>query len=340
MTTRLGPALTFDHLDRLSDQQGLFEHALFSEPRRAHGYCVDDVARGLVVVCREAHRTPVLDRLERLYLDFVQDAIDGDGQCHNRMTVAGDWCDDASLGDWWGRALWGLGTAAVHGSTPELRARALVTFRVAAEQRSPHTRAMAGAALGAAEVLGGYPDEKAARDLLSAVVAAVPPGPTSPAWLWPEPRLRYGNGILPQALIVAGAALSRPPVLARGLALLSFLLKIETRGGHLSVTPGHGRGPGEGGPQYDQQPIEVAAIADCCASAYQVTGDPRWLAGIRLAWNWFLGRNDSSTMMFDPDTGGGYDGLQSDGPNLNQGAESTLAMLLTAQYARTLRELR
>ncbi len=129
-------------------------------------------------------------------------------------------------------------------------------------------------------------------------------------------------------------------MLARGLALLSFLLEIETNGTRLSVTPGHGRGPGESGPEYDQQPIEVAAIADCCASAYHATGDPRWLAGIRLAWNWFLGHNDSSTLMFDPDTGGGFDGLQSDGANLNQGAESTLAMLLTAQHARTVREMR
>ncbi len=161
MTTRLAPVLTFDHLNRLSDRQGLFEHALLSEPRRTHGYCVDDVARGLVVVCREHHRTPVLHRLERLYLDFVVDAIDREGRCHNRMTVDGDWRDDASLGDWWGRALWGLGTAAVRGSTPGLRARALFTFRVAAGQRSPHTRAMAGAALGAAEVLGAFPGETA-----------------------------------------------------------------------------------------------------------------------------------------------------------------------------------
>lgn len=339
MTAHHAPVLNFDHLDRLSDRRGLFEHALLSEPRPSHGYCVDDVARGLVVVCREPHRTPMLDRLELLYLDFVEDAIDGDGRSHNRMTVAGDWGDDASLGDWWGRALWGLGTAAVHGSSPGLRARALLAFRVAAEQRSPHTRAMAGAALGAAEVLAEFPGEKAARDLLSAAVAAMPPDPTSGGWRWPEPRLRYGNGILPQALIVAGATLSRPAVLVRGLALLSLLLEIETRGGRLSVTPGHGRGPGESSPQYDQQPIEVAAIADCCASAYDATGDSRWLAGIRLAWNWFLGDNDSSTVMFDPD-GGGYDGLQSDGPNLNQGAESTLAMLMTAQHARRLRDLR
>ena len=43
----------FDHLERLTDDRGLFEHARLAVPRREHGYCVDDVARGLVVVCRE-----------------------------------------------------------------------------------------------------------------------------------------------------------------------------------------------------------------------------------------------------------------------------------------------
>lgn len=340
MTTGLARAVIFDHLDRLSDTTGLFEHALLSEPRRTHGYCVDDVARGLVVVCRERRRTPVLVRLEHTYLNFVVRAISDDGRCHNRMGADGDWHDDPSLGDWWGRALWGLGAAAVRGSSPAVRAQALATFTVAATQRSPHSRAIAGAALGAAEVLGAYPGDRAARGLLSAGAIALPQNAISWDWRWPEPRLRYGNGILPHALIVTGAALGTPAVLTRGLTMLGFLLATETRDGRLSVTPAHGRGPGDSGPQFDQQPIEVGAIADSCATAYQVTGDPRWLAGIRLAWNWFLGDNDSSTMMFDPETGAGYDGLNSDGRNLNQGAESTLAMLSTAQHARMLRDMR
>jgi hypothetical protein len=119
-----------------------------------------------------------------------------------------------------------------------------------------------------------------------------------------------------------------------------FLLRVEVHDQHLSVTPVAGRGPGELGPSFDQQPIEVAAIADACATAYRVTTDPRWLIGIILAWRWFLGDTDAGTPMFDPGTGGGYDGLQPNGPNLNRGAESTLAMLSTAQQARHVQELR
>jgi hypothetical protein len=338
--------LVFDHLDRLSDERGLFEHALLSAPRRDHGYCVDDVARGLVVVCREPASTPTLDRLERLYLSFLVDAIGSDGRCHNRMGTDGAWHDEAAVGDWWGRAVWGLGVAAASGSTDGIRARALITFRLAAQQRSPHIRAMAYATLGAAEVVLADPSERIAGELLSDALASVqrsgPAAPSGPdrTWLWPEPRLRYANGTLAEALIVAGAALREKSTLERGLALLTFLLATETREGRLSVTPVGGRGPGDIGPAFDQQPIEVAAIADACASAYRATLDPRWLSGIQLAWKWFLGDNDSSTTMFDAETGAGNDGLEVGGRNQNQGAESTLAMLSTAQHARTISALR
>jgi hypothetical protein len=334
------PAVVFDHLNRLSDGRGLFEHALHSAPRRERGYCVDDVARGLVVVCREPGVTPPLDRLEQLYLGFVVEAIEPDGLCRNRMDVDGLWQDDAAVGDWWGRALWGLGVAAAHGSTDAIRSRALRAFGVAAQRRSPHLRAMAYAALGAAEVLTAYAADDDARRLLAAAVPSLMPDGTDPAWMWPEPRLRYGNGSVAEALIVAGVALSQHRTLDHGLAMLGFLLRVETREHRLSVTPVTGRGPGETEAGFDQQPIEVAAIADGCASAYRATRDPRWLAGIRMAWDWFLGSNDSLAPMFDAETGAGYDGLQASGPNLNQGAESTLAMLSTAQHARTLRQLR
>ena len=135
---------------------------------------------------------------------------------------------------------------------------------------------------------------------------------------------------------MAGEALADARILERGLQLLEFLLRVQTRGDHLSVVPVGGRGRDDVGPGFDQQPIEVAALADACASAYRITGDVRWWDAVRLAWSWFLGDNDSQTVMFDPQTGGGYDGLERGGCNLNQGAESTLAMLSTAQHAHRL----
>ena len=150
----------FDHLKRLTDDQGLFEHALGAVPRREHGYCVDDVARALVVTCREPEPGQSARGLAPGYLAFVLAALEPSGTCHNRMDVEGNWRDEAAVGDWWGRALWGLGVAAATAQTPGLRARALAGFRIAAQCRSPHLRSMAFAALGAAELLRERPAER------------------------------------------------------------------------------------------------------------------------------------------------------------------------------------
>ena len=194
---------------------------------------------------------------------------------------------------------------------------------------------MAFAALGAAEVLRVDPGNVTAHALLSdAADTMMEPRRRSP-WIWPEERLTYTNATLPEAMIAAGAALGRPILLAHGLELLEWLLARETRHGHLSVTPVGGNGPDDEGPGYDQQPIEVAALADACARAAAVDHDRRWEAGYAAAADWFLGDNDSGVAMWDPNTGGAFDGLEEAGANLNQGTESTLALLSTLQHARS-----
>ncbi len=330
----------YDHLIRMSDQRGLFEHAWYSDPRRDHGYCVDDIARGLIVLCREPDASPILRRLGRRYLDFTLAAVQPNGTCHNRMNSAGRWTDSPGLGDWWGRALWGLGVAAAQAPTAAMRGRSLLGFRTLARSRSPHLHAMAFAALGAGELLRARPEEISARELLrdsTAVIMSERSGAELPTadWPWPEDRLRYANGSLVEALLLAGTELPDPAALAHAFHLLDFLLRTESVDGHLSVTPVGGRGPGDRSPAFDQQPIEVAALADACARAAEGSRDPRWTAGVGLAWAWFAGHNDADTPMVDH-RGGGFDGLQQGGRNLNQGAESTLAVLSTAQHARRL----
>jgi hypothetical protein len=192
---------------------------------------------------------------------------------------------------------------------------------------------MAFAALGGGELLLDRPDELSARELLHDAVAAIGSGEVDHDWPWPEPRLTYANGSIVEALLVAGAALPDAAAHSRGLRLLKFLLDTETRDGHLSLTAVTGRGRSESAPCFDQQPIEAAALADACARAYGLTDDPQWLRGLCMAWAWFVGDNDNGTMMYDPATGGGFDGLQRHGCNMNQGAESTLAVLSTAQQA-------
>ena len=113
--------------------------------------------------------------------------------------------------------------------------------------------------------------------------------------------------------------------------MLEWLLTVETRDGHLSVVPAGGWGPGEDRPAFDQQPIEVAALADACMRAATVTGDSSWLAGVEMSVSWFLGDNDAKVPLLDERTGGGCDGLSRDGRSRNQGAESTLAMISVLQ---------
>jgi hypothetical protein len=192
---------------------------------------------------------------------------------------------------------------------------------------------MAFAMLGAADVLTMSPDDLAARALLLDGIATITI-PHGAPWQWPEPRLRYANATLPEALLAAGVAIDKPHVVAHGLALLRFLMVLETSRGHLSVTGTAGRGPAQRSAQFDQQPIEVAAIADACARAFDITADSSWRDGVASAWAWFEGDNDSATPMFDAQSGAGFDGLEADGRNENRGAESTLAVLSTYQHAR------
>jgi uncharacterized protein YyaL (SSP411 family) len=162
--------------------------------------------------------------------------------------------------------------------------------------------------------------------------------PIDPVWVWPEQRLRYANAALAEALIAAGSALERSDALDSGVAMLHWLLETQSANGHLSVVGTAGRERESPTPQFDQQPIEVAALADACVRAYSVTGDDRWDRGISMAVEWFLGANDAGVAMFDPGSGGGYDGLHIDRVNLNQGAESTLAYVSTMQHARAQHE--
>jgi hypothetical protein len=328
------PVATFAHLIRLTDDTGLSEHARHATVRRGHGYCTDDIARGLVVTSREPDPPPTVLALAECYLAFLAHAQDGGGAFRNRLSYDRRWTDEPGLGDWWGRALWGLGTAAARSTAPWIREEAGAAFALGAIRRSPAPRAMAFAGLGAAEVLRSRPGDSVATALLTDAADAVGAAAEAPDWPWPQPCLTYANAALAEVVIAAGHLTDDGPRLAAGLRMLTWLRDIQLVDGRLSVVPVGGWRRDGPRPRHDQQPIEVAALADACATAAAATGDPAWGAGVRQAAAWFLGDNDAAAAMWDPATGGGYDGLTSRGPNLNQGAESTLALIATMQRVR------
>ncbi len=332
--TAATPVPVFDHLLRMTDRRGTFEHACFAEPRPEHGYCADDMARVLVVATREPDADGDVNRLAGVAVRFLNEAQAFSGACRNRMDSTGRWADEPTLGDCWGRCIWGLGTAAAHSDVSLVRKLAVIQFERAAQGRSTWPRAAAFAALGAAELLTVDPGHRAARELITDYAAGIAAPNGDPAWPWPEPRLTYANAVLPEAMIAAGVALDDATLWQRGLDLLAWLVEYETAGGHLSPSPAAGRGADDPRPAFDQQPIEVSTLADACARAAAVDASAIWPDGVLAAAAWFQGANDAGQLMWDPQTGGGFDGLHADGVNRNQGAESTLAVLSTLQHAR------
>ena len=326
------PAPRFDHLVHLTDAIGVWEHAEITTPRTAHGFCTDDNARALIVVCRDASGSSVLDDLAATYLGFVLDARLQDGAFRNRRGHDGTWLDERGSDDSQGRAWWALGVAAHRGRQPWMREAALAAFDDGAAFESVHLRANAFAVLGAAALLAADPDHAGAAQLLRRCVAPIATrGAGRVPWL--EDQLTYDNARLPEALLAAGGTLRDGRLVRMGLRLLTWLAAVETNEERFSFVPHGGWIPGDARPGFDQQPVEAAAMADACHRAWIMTGDPAWRSrGIRAA-QWLVGHNDTGVPLYEESTGGTRDGLMHDGANENQGAESTLAGLSALQVA-------
>ena len=328
------PRLRFDHLRRMTDHRGLWEHARFTTPRTEHGYCTDDNARALIVVSRQPDPSPSLVELAGVYLAFLQHAQLPDGSVRNRRSFDGSWADAVGSDDSQGRALWALGSVARRGPAFWMRELGLSMFDRSRDFRSPSPRANAFAVLGATEVLLLSPDHRHAWHILEQSVGHLRMQDDA-RWPWPEQRLAYDNARIPEALLAAGMLLSNDGLVDAGLRLLEWLVAAETYDGHFSFTPVGGWAPGEPRPGFDQQPVEAAAMADACSRAWSLTGDGRWRDRVERAARWFLGANDAGMALYDPRTGACGDGLGPDYTNLNGGAESTLAALATFQQAES-----
>lgn len=325
------PQPEYRHLIRMTTPRGIWEHALFSDPREQSGMCTDDNARALILLVHVPALTAELRQAAEVYMRFLEDAALPGGGFHNRRDAFGHWTDRMGSDDSQGRAIWALGNVIGSAKGVAMKRSALELF----DQQwlaSPSPRANAFAVLGAVEVLSAIPGHTRAPGLIRSWVSHIAVR-SDPDWPWPESRLAYDNARLAEALIAAGTALDDRSMKRDGLQLLEWLVEVETRDGHFSFTPAGGWASGEPRPAFDQQPVEAAAFADACARAWFVTGGEHWRELVVAAARWFLGDNDLGVPVYDVETGGSYDGLTPTGPNLNRGAESTISGLSTLQKA-------
>jgi glycosyltransferase involved in cell wall biosynthesis len=333
------PELKLDHLLRMTDSTGMFQHAFHTVPNFAEGYCTDDNARALMltVMLEElGEDPPELRGLATSYAAFLAHAFNpATGRFRNFMSFDRRWLDEGGSEDSNGRALWALGMCVGRSRRPSFQALAGDLFNRALpgvlEFEAP--RGWALSLLGIQEYLRRLSGDRLAqqtRDTLTMRLVQLFEEASADGWTWCEDEVTYDNARLAQALIACGSATAQHNVVEWGLRALRWLAEIQTsedgyfrpigckgffcRNGHRA--------------KFDQQPIEAQAMVSACLEAYRVTSDPFWQDQASRAFDWFLGWNDLGLEVYSPNSGGCHDGLLVDRLNSNQGAESTLAFLL------------
>jgi len=335
--TALAPDLAA--VERMSDATGMLQHSIFSIPDRRHGYCIDDNARALILMCKlDDVDAGLRDKWTTIYSSFVQHAWNPDRRrFRNFMNFDRTWCEDVGSEDSNGRAIWALGVAARDAKALKHRDWASSLFDATAslslELGSP--RAHAFAMLGAAAMLEAHPGHALSREILTRFgdeLIALLDSARRPEWEWFEIVLAYDNARLPEALLRAGKALGRDDFVRVGLETLDWITGRQTspEGRFRAVgTESFGREYAE--PlKFDQQPLEAQATIDACVAAYEVTSDARWTEEAMRAYRWYLGANDLELPLATAQDGGCFDGLMPTGLNRNQGAESILALQLAS----------
>lgn len=343
------PQVKLDHLKLLTDDVGILQHAKFMVPDRFHGYCTDDNARALIVVMMARDLLPNESELTDLacrYLGFLYHAFnEANGRFRNFMGYDRRWLEEQGTEDCHGRAIWGLGMAVALSNSQSFKGAAMNLFERALSAmvhfRSP--RAWAFGLVGIHAYLrrfGGDSEVRRGRETLARNLFELFQMNTSDGWPWIEDSLNYANGKIPQAMLLSGRWLHRSDMIEAGLHSLNWLIEMQTDSrGHFTPIGNHGWFVQNGErARFDQQPIEAQNMIEACIEAYKITKDEKWIEEARRCFDWFLGRNDLNAPLYDHRSAGCCDGLTADGPNLNQGAESTLAWLLSLLHLHSLAE--
>jgi glycosyltransferase involved in cell wall biosynthesis len=344
------PEVKLDHLLRMTDATGIFQHAIFSVPNFSEGYCTDDNARAfiLAVLLEDLGEEPERVRtLATTYAAFLYHAFDAKtGRFHNHLGFDRHWLDQQGSEDCHARALWALGVGVGGSSYRSFQVMAGQLFAQAlpavAQFTSP--RAWAFSLIGIHEYLrrlGGDSFVSQTREALTTRLMELYERSASPDWPWFEEELSYDNAKLAHAMILSGRATGQKVVLERGIQTLRWLVQLQTsENGHFRPIGSNGffrRGGARA--NFDQQPVEAQAMMSACLEAYRSTADSWWYEQAQRAFDWFIGWNDLGLELYSPRTGGCRDGLHVDRVNRNQGAESTLAFLLALAELRLTQDI-
>ena len=344
------PELKLSHLSRMTDSTGIFQHATFSVPKFSEGYCTDDNARAFILatLLSELGEDPEQVRtMATTYVAFLDHAFDfKTKRFHNYLSFDRRWLDEQGSEDCHARALWALGVGV--GRSPyrsfQIMAGQLFARALPALTGFTSPRAWAFGLIGIHEYLRRLRGDSLVnqtRETLSSRLMELFEKTAQPDWRWFEGKLSYDNPKLAHALILSGRTTGQKAMFERGLEALRWLteLQISEKGHFRSIGTNGFYSRGGTRANFDQQPIEAQAMISACLEAYRATSDFWWYEQAQRAFDWFIGWNDLGLELYSPQTGGCRDGLHVDRVNRNQGAESTLAFLVSLAEIRLAQDM-
>ena len=331
------PPFLLDHVQRLTDDTGIIQHAKYGIPNLKEGYCLDDNARALLMVLMTYKRNkhPLALKLSPTYLSYINYMQNEDGTFRNFLSFNRNFLDEVGSEDSFGRTIWALGYLLGNAPNDAYYQTGREIFFDAAPNfvKLKSIRSIANTIVGICHYLKSNPSDEGMIEILRQMADRLTTDYElnhTDDWHWFESLLAYDNAFLPLALLHAAEFLTNEKVNRIGLESMKFLSEITLRNGYLSVVGNEKwyKKDGENS-MFAQQPLDALAMVLMLHQAFRLTKDPAYITQLYVCFMWFLGENDLRISLYDFETKGCCDGLESYGINRNQGAESTLAYLIS-----------
>ena len=331
------PEFSLGHIRRMTDWTGIIQHAKYGIPNLKEGYCLDDNARALLMVLMayRQKKDPLALELLPIYLSYIHYMQNKDGTFRNFLSFKRDYLDEVGSEDSFGRAVWALGY--LLGNSPNdayYQSGRMIFFEASQNfEKLQSIRGIANTMIGICYYLMTNKSDESMTEVLRKLTFRIIEqydSESSPDWKWFEPILCYDNGILPLSLFYAYEFIHEEKVLNTAQETMNFLISINLKDGYLSLI-GNQKWYRKGGERayFAQQPVDTMAMVLMFYQAFIATKDKQYLNLMYTSFMWFLGENDLRMNLYDFETNGCCDGIEEYGINRNQGAESTLAYLIS-----------
>jgi hypothetical protein len=331
------PPFSLAHINRLTDDTGIIQHAKFGIPNLKEGYCLDDNSRALLMVLMTYKQMKDIQALELspIYLSYIHYMQNSDGTFRNFLSFSRNFLDDIGSEDSFGRTIWALGY--LLGNAPNdayYQTGKLLFFNAAPNfEKLKSIRGIANTMIGISYYLESNPNDDSMterlRNLANLLIKHYHKN-QSADWNWFESLLAYDNGILPLSLLHSSQILNDDKITQTAIDSMNFLTEHTLKDNYLSIIGNEKWYKKEGERSvFAQQPIDAMAMVLMFHQAFHVTKDKDYLNKLYTSFLWFLGENDLRMSLYDFETKGCCDGFESYGVNRNQGAESSLAYLIS-----------